>query len=195
MRLSNKKRDPLQDDQLAMGDHGVAGSGKIFVGPIWSLAKAGEIGASRAITLINGPMMAELVTPPHLAEGGHLRLIMNDIDRPAEGLVAPEAEHIHRLLAFLKGWDQESPLLIHCHAGISRSPAAALIALCLLRPDEDEAALAERVRAASAAAKPNRLLIRLADEILGREGRMIAACAALTVPPPSREGPFCSIPL
>jgi predicted protein tyrosine phosphatase len=173
----------------------VAGSGKIFVGPIWSLGKAGEIGASRAITLINGPMMAELATPEGLGSRDHLRLIMNDIDRPAEGLIAPEANHIHRLLDFLKGWDQQRPLLIHCHAGISRSPAAAFIALCLLRPEAGEAALAERLRAASAAAKPNRLLIRLADEILGREGRMVAACAGLTVPPPSREGPFCSIAL
>jgi predicted protein tyrosine phosphatase len=172
----------------------VAGSGKIFVGPIWSLAKAEEIGASRAITLINGPMMAELVTPVRLGAANHLRLIMNDIDRPAEGLIAPEAEHIHRLITFLKGWDQDSPLLIHCHAGISRSPAAAFIAMCLLRPEEGEAALAERLRTASAAAKPNRLLVRLADEVLGREGRMIAACAGLTVPPPSREGPFCFIP-
>jgi predicted protein tyrosine phosphatase len=173
----------------------VSGPGRIFVGPIWSIGKADEIGATRAITLINGPMMAEIVTPQGLGTAGHLRLIMNDIDRPAEGLIAPEAAHILQLLDFLKEWDQVSPLLIHCHAGISRSPAAAFIALCLLRPEIPEAELARRLRAASSAAKPNRLLVRLADEVLGREGRMIAACAALTVPPPSREGPFCSVPL
>lgn len=183
-----------QASQL-MENKAVAGAGRIFIGPIWALAKASEIGATRAITLINGPMMADIETPPLISPGGHLRLIMNDIDHPAEGLVAPEAAHIHQLLDFLSGWDQETPLLVHCHAGISRSPAAAFIAMCLLRPQTPEDELAQRLRAASAAAKPNRLLVRLADQVLGREGRMIVACAGLTVPPPSREGPFCSVSL
>ena len=173
----------------------MAGAGIIFIGPIWSLTKVSEIGARHVVTLINGPMMAEIVTPAEVAAGGHLRLTMNDIDHPAEGLIAPEAGHVYQLLDFLRDWDQDTPLLIHCHAGISRSPAAAFIALCWLRPQIPEHALAQRLRAASAAAKPNRLLVRLADEILGRNGRMIAACAGLTVPPPSREGPFCSIAL
>jgi predicted protein tyrosine phosphatase len=171
----------------------VAAAGKIFVGPIWALEKAGEIGARHAVTLINGPMMADIVTPTAIAAGDHLRLIMNDINRPAEGLIAPEAEHVERFLAFLDRWDRESPLLIHCHAGISRSPAAVFAALCSINPDASEHDLAQRLRAASPAAKPNRLIVRLADEVLGRNGRMIAACAALTVPPPSREGPFCWI--
>jgi predicted protein tyrosine phosphatase len=171
----------------------VTGSAKIFIGPIWSLAKAEEVGARYAITLINGQMMAELPTPSGVDPAHHLRLTMNDIDRPAEGLIAPEPGHIHQLVAFLQAWDRQSPLLVHCHAGISRSPAAAFIALCSLNPSLDEVELAQRLRASSPAAKPNRLLVRLADEILGRQGRMIAACAALTVPPPSREGPFCSV--
>jgi predicted protein tyrosine phosphatase len=174
---------------------GVAGAGTIFIGPIWSLDKVNEIGAKRAVTLINGPMMADIITPAEIAAGGHLRLTMNDIDRPAEGLIAPEAGHIHQLVDFLRGWDQDTPLLVHCHAGISRSPAAAFIALCLLRPQIAEHELAQRLHAASAAAKPNRLLVRLADEILGRNGRMTAACAGLTMPPPSHEGPFCSVAL
>ena len=173
----------------------MAGSQKIFVGPIWSLDRVEEIGAKAAVTLINAPMMAEIVTPAPIDTANHLRLIMNDIDRPAEGLIAPEAHHIHQLLDFLKNWDRQSPLLIHCHAGISRSPAAAFIALCLLSPQMSEEALARRLREASPAAKPNRLIVRLADEILGREGRMIAACAALEVPPPVREGPLCAIAL
>ncbi len=170
-------------------------SARIFVGPIWTLEKTGEIGARHAVTLINGSMMADIVTPSHIAPENHLRLIMNDIDRPAEGLIAPDAAHVERLVAFLRRWDGESPLLIHCHAGISRSPAAVFIALCALNPGVSESELAQRLREACPAAKPNRLLIRLGDEVLGREGRMIAACAALTVPPPLREAPLCSVAL
>ncbi len=173
----------------------VPGAGRIFIGPIWSLDKVGEIGARRAVTLINGPMMADIVTPAQIDTGGHLRLIMNDIDYPAEGLVAPEADHIYQLIDFVQDWDRETALLIHCHAGISRSPAAAFITLCALQPEVPEDELVQRLRASSAAAKPNRLLVRLADEILGRGGRMIAACAGLTIPPPTREGPFCSVAL
>jgi predicted protein tyrosine phosphatase len=171
----------------------VAASAKIFVGPIWALEKAAEIGARHAVTLINGPMMADIVTPPHIEAQNHLRLIMNDIDRPAEGLIAPEAAHVERLVAFLGRWDHHGPLLIHCLAGISRSPAAVFIALCALNPGSGEGELALRLREGCPAAKPNRLLIRLGDEVLGRDGRMIAACAAMTVAPPLREGPLCSV--
>ena len=70
-------------------------------------------------------------------------------------------------------------MLIHCWAGISRSTAAAYTALCMLRPDSDEEALARELRAASPSATPNRLIVSLADDILGRDGRMVKAIAGI----------------
>jgi predicted protein tyrosine phosphatase len=86
---------------------------------------------------------------------------------------------MQKLLMFIKSWDKEHPLLIHCWAGVSRSTAAAYIAKCVLQPKRDEADLALELRAASLSATPNPMLIALADEALGREGRMRRAIDAI----------------
>ena len=75
----------------------------------------------------------------------------------------------------MRGWDRSAPMVVHCYAGISRSTASAFAAACALNPDKDEAVIARQIRAASAIASPNRLIVRLADKALGREGRMLRA--------------------
>jgi predicted protein tyrosine phosphatase len=79
------------------------------------------------------------------------------------------------MLAFFQSWQREAPMLIHCWAGISRSTAAAFTALCMFRPQADEEELALELRRASPSATPNRLIVSLADDILGRQGRMVKA--------------------
>ena len=100
---------------------------------------------------------------------------MNDICEPQPGLVLPCETHVADLVRFAREWDRQAPLLIHCWAGISRSTAAAFISLCALNPDGSELELARALRRASPTAYPNRLLVALADEVLSRNGRMIAA--------------------
>ena len=86
---------------------------------------------------------------------------------------------------------RESPLVLHCWAGISRSTAAAYIAACALAPDRDEAALALVLREASPSATPNARFIALADDILGRQGRMVDAIRAIGRGAEAMEGtPF-----
>ena len=70
-------------------------------------------------------------------------------------------------------------MLIHCYAGVSRSTAAAYIAACRLSPHRDEHEVARALRAASPTATPNLRFVALADERLGRGGRMVAAVAAI----------------
>ena len=98
---------------------------------------------------------------------------------PMAGLTAPEATHVEQLIAFARHWDRRGPLVIHCWAGISRSTAAAFATVCALNPQTSEAVIARDLRTASPHANPNRLLIALADEALGRGGRMIAAIEAM----------------
>jgi predicted protein tyrosine phosphatase len=50
-----------------------------------------------------------------------------------------------------------------------------LVATLSLVPDQDEVALAQRLRVASPFATPNMRIIEIGDEILGRKGRLIAA--------------------
>ena len=60
-----------------------------------------------------------------------------------------------------------------------RSTAAAFIAACALDPSRHEASIADALRAASPSATPNPRLVAVADAMLGREGRMIAAIQAI----------------
>lgn len=110
----------------------------------------------------------------------HLMLRMNDIAFAGTGtLVAPGEEHVTRLIDFARSWDRTAPLLIHCWMGVSRSPAAAVIAALAVEPDQDDEALASRLRQVAPHATPNTRLIEFGDRALNRKGRLIAAIKAI----------------
>lgn len=129
--------------------------------------------------------------PPSVLEVNHLRIAMDDITEHIEGFTAPNESHIAQVLDFVRGWDRAAPLVVHCYAGISRSTASAFAAACALNPDRDEAVIARAIRAASPSAYPNRLIVTLADQALGRDGRMVRALDAIGPGSLSIEGvPF-----
>ncbi len=127
-------------------------------------------GASKAISILSPD--SEFPRFESVAGDNHLRLSFHDVAAPSPGLAAPGAHDMMRLLTFIRTWDKTAPLLIHCWAGISRSTASAYIATCLLQPERSEDELARTLRKASPSATPNPMLIKLADEALGRDGRM-----------------------
>jgi predicted protein tyrosine phosphatase len=118
-------------------------------------------------------------TPPTIRPERHFRLRVNDIVEPAEGAIAPARHHIEDMLTFARTWRREAPFLVHCWAGISRSTAAAYIMLCDIKGAGYEQTIARELRALAPHAQPNRLMIKHADEILGRAGRMVAAVEAM----------------
>ena len=130
---------------------------------------------SHIVTLINADMMPD--TPQGIARNYHLKLSMNDIHQPRDGLVPPEEAHVVKLIEFVTDWDRSAPVLIHCWAGVSRSTAAAYVTLCTLNPAADEDKIARMLRAASPIATPNRRIVAIADTLLKREGRMVEAIA------------------
>jgi predicted protein tyrosine phosphatase len=110
----------------------------------------------------------------------HLLLNMNDIAFKGTGnLVAPDETHVRAIIDFAASWQQDKPLLIHCWMGVSRSPAAALIAALSLAPEQTDETLARRLREASPFATPNARLIEIGDAILGRNGRLVDAVRAI----------------
>ncbi|OWV67755.1 protein tyrosine phosphatase [Rhizobium sp. R339] len=118
--------------------------------------------------------------PAVIAAERHLTLGMNDISFKGTGdLVAPDETHVRALIDFAASWRQETPLLIHCWMGVSRSPAAALIAALSLAPDQSEEELAYRLRTASPFATPNARLIEIGDALLNRGGRLVTAVQAI----------------
>jgi len=134
-------------------------------------------GAASLITLLSpGTPVAR---PQSIAADRHLYLSISDIVAPSEGQVLADDAHVRELLDFVRGWDRASPIIIHCYAGVSRSTAAAFITACAINPEEDEAGIARRLRAASPTATPNLHLVALADTLLGREGRMVDAIKAI----------------
>ncbi|MGH7246599.1 MAG: tyrosine phosphatase family protein, partial [Pseudomonadota bacterium] len=67
----------------------------------------------------------------------------------------------------------------HCYMGISRSTASAFVSVCALNPQRDEQNIARALRHASPTATPNIRIVALADRLLGRQGRMIAAIESI----------------
>jgi predicted protein tyrosine phosphatase len=136
-----------------------------------------QTGARSLLTLLS-PGTA-VVRPMAIAPKRHLYLALSDIVEPMPGQVVPDATHLEDLLGFVRGWDRAEPMVIHCFAGVSRSTAAAYIAACALRPGGDELTIAKALRIASPTASPNSRLIALADDALGRRGRMREAIATI----------------
>jgi predicted protein tyrosine phosphatase len=104
---------------------------------------------------------------------------MDDIAQAQPDMVLPSEQHVLDLLEFISSWDQRSPILVHCFAGMSRSTACAYIALCALNPKVREDRIAIVMQRLSATATPNRRLVALADDILARGGRMISAVSEM----------------
>jgi predicted protein tyrosine phosphatase len=132
---------------------------------------------SHLVTLLDPASMIE--TPAGLAAQRHLRVGVNDIAEPIEGLVLPGERVVTDLIAFARDWDEAAPMLIHCWAGISRSTAAAFTIACERSAPGKEAAIARALREAAPHAYPNRRIVALADDLLGRRGRMVDAVEAI----------------
>jgi predicted protein tyrosine phosphatase len=132
-----------------------------------------DTGARHIISLIGHE--DRIQRPASVAAENHLWLKIHDICVPMDGYIHPDTEHVERLIGFVRDWDQTAPLVVHCFAGISRSTAAAFVSVCTLSPHRDEHAIAQQLRRASPTAIPNIRIVTLADGLLGRGGRMVAA--------------------
>jgi predicted protein tyrosine phosphatase len=144
---------------------------------VCSLARLHETvvhtGARHVVSLIGNE--ARLERPNGIAPENHLWLRLHDIAEPLDGYILPDEAHVADLLRFVRVWDRRTPLVVHCYMGISRSTASAFASVCALSPHRDEEGIARALRRASPTATPNIRIVSLADRLLGRQGRMIAA--------------------
>jgi predicted protein tyrosine phosphatase len=117
----------------------------------------------------------------------HCRLTLrfHDTIEPREELTLPTRDDVEAILKFgrsLKASGPESDiphLLVHCHAGVSRSTAAVAILLAQANPQLDEDEVFVRLIMLRPKAWPNSLMIAFADELLEREGRLTDALCEL----------------
>ena len=148
---------------------------------------------SHIVTLLSPEHMIE--TPAGFPPDRHLRLGMNDVVDVEAAQAPPGRDHVERLLAFSRDWPAADPLLVHCWAGISRSMAATYIILCDRLGHGSEGAAARAIRDRAPHAYPNALLVRHADEMLGRRGRMVEAIRAIGMGTMINEGGVVEFPL
>lgn len=134
-----------------------------------------EIRPSHVLSLLGG-ITPFPPTPAGIDAANHLKMTVADISEFEPDMILPASDHMAEVIAFGHRWAKESggkrPLLVHCFAGISRSTASTLAIACALRPNVTEKTFAAALRMASASAQPNSLMVRHADELLGRSGRL-----------------------
>lgn len=135
--------------------------------------------ASHVVTLLKNTH--QVTRPESVAAPNHLILSLDDVVAPMEGYLAPGEAHVEQLIAFVHGWDRAAPLVVHCFAGISRSTAGAFVTACAINPQRDERQIARALRRASPTATPNSRIVSIADQMLGRNGRMIRAVEAIGI--------------
>jgi len=150
---------------------------KLIVCPLAELDAALASCPSHVLSLLSPD--AAIPPFPGIAASRRLAKHFNDINEPADGLTAARDEDIADIIAFARSWNGEAPFLAHCWAGISRSTAAAYIIACLYGAEGAEEDHAHALRAAAPEATPNPLMIALADDLLGRSGRMVRAIAEI----------------
>ncbi len=153
------------------------------------------IAARRPSHLISLLSPAEMIDEHRLMTGRHLRVRVNDIIEPTEGLTAPDETMVREILDFERGWSGERPMLIHCWAGISRSSATAYMLACQRNPETPEVEIARHIRAVSPIAHPNARLVALADDLMARKGRMVDALKVIGAGEPAFENEPFDIPL
>lgn len=109
-----------------------------------------------------------------------LRLRFHDVIESGPGWIAPERWDIELLLAFSRDLSvsQQTHLLVHCHAGISRSTAAATLVMAQAFPNRPADDLLHEVVRLRPRAWPNLRILELGDDILGRGGEIVEAAHA-----------------
>ncbi len=116
------------------------------------------------------PTACAAIVPPRRAE-----FRFHDIIDPVPGHVPPRIGDVEKLLAFGRTIEAGAHVLVHCHAGQSRSTAAAVVLLSQACPAlSPEAAFAAVLRM-RARAWPNLRILEFGDALLQRRGAIIAA--------------------
>jgi len=120
-------------------------------------------------------------TPENISTSRHLHLSMYDVHLPLREPGYPTEAHIRKLLECGARWDARGTLLVHCTAAKSRSPAALMILLAQQNPGA-EMRIAQLISRRLPQIAPNPVLIRIADRLLGCQGRLIEAANTVPIP-------------
>lgn len=151
----------------------------ITVCGIEELAGHGELGATHVLSILDPdhPVPEAFGT---FGEHAKLELRFHDIVDPRPNEIPPDATHVDAILAFGRTLHPDrSSLLVHCHAGISRSTASMALLIAQALPDLPAETVLRIVHGIREKAWPNLRLMELGDAALGRAGALVHATHAL----------------
>jgi predicted protein tyrosine phosphatase len=146
---------------------------KLIICGIPELPQHSLLGVSHVLSIID----TREPRPPALdayLDIDHELIRFDDVVAEYPGYEACTQSHIEKLLEFGERAHAkaDSHVLVHCHAGISRSQAAAAILLCQHAPGhEDEAFL--RLLELRKHGWPNTRMVEFADQLLQRNGALL----------------------
>jgi len=153
---------------------------KITVCGIDELSDHCDAGVSHVLSILD-PGCPELPVFGSFGEHERVELFFDDVIE--ESPVAPHGRDVEAILAFGRCLGAEpstcAHLLVHCHAGISRSTAAMTLILAQARPDLSADSILSEVFRIRSKAWPNLRIIELGDELLRRNGEIVSAVASV----------------
>ena len=111
--------------------------------------------------------------PKHIQ---HQIIEFDDVTEIWEGLPSkhtpPSRTHVVIIVEIAQNWHGSGNFLVHCHAGQSRSPAAAIIVVATCFP-EQLVEFTRRFRDDAPWISPNRVMIEIADDALEMDGQLV----------------------
>jgi predicted protein tyrosine phosphatase len=108
----------------------------------------------------------------------HDRLMLRFYDVIDDGAPHPPgSDHVAAILRFGLGLPKDRPvrLLVHCHAGVSRSTASAILLMAQRDPARDPNEIVDEVARQRPQAWPNLRIVEIGDRLLGRGGALVEA--------------------
>jgi predicted protein tyrosine phosphatase len=155
---------------------------KITVCGLEELAGHAERQVSHVLSILD-PEQPEPEAFGAYGEHARLELKFHDVIQETPGFKAPQPEQIAQILAFGRDIlrDPVNPrhLLVHCHAGISRSTASMTLLLAQAQPQLSASRILAQVVHIRAKAWPNLRILELGEQQLNRPGEFSGAVGAV----------------
>jgi predicted protein tyrosine phosphatase len=151
---------------------------KVTICGIPELSQHSAVGISHVMSIIDTHEPRPAVLDDFF-EIDHELIRFDDIVAEYPGFEACTPGHIAQVLAFGERVHAQpgSHVLVHCHAGVSRSTAAAAILMCQHAPGHEEAAFLKLLELRKHG-WPNTRMVEFADQLLERDGAMLRGLIA-----------------
>jgi predicted protein tyrosine phosphatase len=151
---------------------------KVTICGIPELVQHSSAGVSHVLSIIDShePRPMALDDFPGI---DHELIRFDDVVAEYPGFEACTPAHIEKVLEFGERVHAvaDSHVLVHCHAGISRSTAAAAILMCQHAPGHEEAAFLKLIQLRKHG-WPNTRMVEFADALLRRDGALLRGLLA-----------------